>query len=431
MNSILKVDGPQRPCGTIAVSGAKNAATRMMAAAMLTNQPVTLPNFPTTLVDVGHKATFMRALGAEVLLDEKMSLAALSCAQIEDRLLDHYRFPIRTTYLLAAGQLHRHGIARIPYPGGCQLGVGERKHDLHIMVWERLGCQVEEKLEYIEIRGKLRGGEVHFPLSTVGGTENALLCASVAEGHSSIQNAYVTPEIENLIELLRLMGADITMTGLSRIDVRGQPELRGASLPVIPDRIEALTWIIWAAISGGEILINNVPFPLMEIPLVHLRKAGLDFFANSQSVYVSPATLRGGGLQPFEVACGTHPGIISDMQPFLVLLALHADGRSLIFDYRYPERTAYLEQLARMYRGALQWERGKISVNGLKTPQGADVISTDLRGSMALLMAAFQAQGSSTVQKIQMAMRGYDRLEEKMRELGLMFAPIGGAVEES
>jgi UDP-N-acetylglucosamine 1-carboxyvinyltransferase len=413
----MHVRGPQIPSGIIRVSGAKNAATRLMAAAMLTDEPVNLLNFPTELVDVRHKARFIEAIGGKITFDTASSSTFINCSELTAQELEDYSFPIRTTYLLAAGQLLRQGEAFIPYPGGCNLG--DRKYDLHLMVWKTLGCEVEEKLNHIKISGRLRGADIHFPISTVGGTENALLCAVIAEGKTRIYNAYVTPEIQNLIDLLTLMGARISVNGTSLIEVEGVNSLRGATVPVIPDRIEALTWIIFAAIARGEILVENVPFDLMEIPLLHLRKAGLDFFASSNSVWVSPKSIPSSGLQPFEVACGTHPGIISDMQPFYVLLALHAEGRSLVVDYRYPYRTAYLEQLSKFYPGCIQWEPGKIVINGHKNPIGSSAISTDLRGSMALVIAGILADGNSQIEKVHMALRGYDQMQMKLASLGI------------
>ena len=411
----MYVHGPQIPSGIVRVSGAKNAATRLMAAAMLTDEPVNLLNFPTELVDVRRKAQFIEAMGGKVTFERESS--TLDCSNLTAQELEDYNFPIRTTYLLAAGQLLRQGEAFIPYPGGCNLG--NRKYDLHLMVWETLGCDVDKKSDHIKISGCLRGADIHFPISTVGGTENALLCAAIAKGKSRIYNAYVTPEIQNLIDLLTLMGAQISVNGTSLIEVEGVSHLRGATIPIIPDRIEALTWMIFAAISRGEILVENVPFDLMEIPLIHLRKAGLDFFASSTSVWVSPKSIPASGLQPFEVACGTHPGIISDMQPFYVLLALHAQGRSLVVDYRYPNRTGYLEQLSKFYPGCLEWEPGKITINGCKQPVGNSVVSTDLRGSMALAIASVLADGNSQVNKVQMALRGYDQMQKKLADLGV------------
>ncbi len=408
----MLVKGPQVPSGVVQVSGAKNAATRLMAAAMLTTEPVILLNFPTELVDARQKARFIEAMSGKVKFDADSSVALLDCSDFKPRELEDYDFPIRTTYLLAAGQLYRQGMAYVPYPGGCKLG--DRKYDLHLMVWKALGCHIEEKSDYIEVSGRLVGGEIHFPISTVGGTENALLCAAVARGKTTIHNAYITPEIENLIELLTLMGARISVRGISLIEVEGVDHLRGATISIIPDRIEALTWLVFAAISGGDILVENVPFSMMEIPLLHLRKAGIDFFSNSTSIWISNRSKSSLDIQPFEVACGTHPGIISDMQPFFVLLALHAKGRSLVVDYRYPNRTAYLDQLEKFYPGCLKWEPGKIIIEGPGEPTAAAATSTDLRGSMALALAAILADGESQIDKIYMALRGYDHMVEKL-----------------
>lgn len=419
MKYVFHTIGPQKPNGEVTVSGAKNAATRMMAAAMLSKQPVKLLDFPTELVDARHKARFIEAIGGQVDLDAKNSIATIDCSALSATELLDYNFPIRTTYLLAAGQLMREDKAFIPYPGGCKLG--ERKYDLHIMVWEEMGCVVEEKPDYIQITGKMRGANIQFPISTVGGTENALLCAAVAEGKTTINNAYITPEIVNLIELLRLMGAQIEVSGTSYVEVVGVQDLRGASIRVVPDRIEALTWIIFGAMTGGRIHVKNVPFDLMSIPLTHLRMSGLDYLANSDSVYMSPDCISHSGLQPFELACGTHPGVISDMQPFYVMLGLHSSGRSKVFDYRYPERTAYLEELAKAYPDALSWSHGAITIEGGGKVSGAKMSSTDLRGSMAMVMAAFAATGNSEVSRCDMAMRGYDHLSEKLKNLGLSF----------
>ena len=185
------------------------------------------------------------------------------------------------------------------------------------MVWEQMGCKVTEKENHIEIRcDKLRPAEITFPISTVGGTENALLMAAITPGTTIIRNAYVTPEINDLVWLLSSMGASIQLLGNSQIIVNGSRTLRGTSFRVMPDRIEALTWIVYAVLSGGRMVVENVPFGDMEVPLIHLREAGIDLFRNSQHAYIDYSYLQQGTIQPFELACGTHPGVISDMQPF-------------------------------------------------------------------------------------------------------------------
>ena len=417
MKTSLTVKGRQTLSGTVHVSGAKNSATRVLAASLLSGYSVTLRNFPLALEDVKEKLSFIDRLG--VSLDQSMDSDELHVRP------DHLRFdrvtnfhlPIRTTYLLVAAGLVRDGFARIPYPGGCKIGA--RGYDLHIMVWRALGCSVDEREEYIEVRGKLTGGSIEFPISTVGGTENALICASVASGETLIRNAYVTPEVHDLVKFLREMGARIELEGTSHIRVKGADGLLGsATFSVMPDRIEALTWLVLGAISGGDLVIRNIPFDSMEVPLAHLRTAGLDFFTNSDSAMVSPVCIGEYGIQPFELATGTHPGIISDMQPFFVFLGLFANGRSVVHDYRYPERIAYVRELEKFAPGALKAEAGRIEIHGPVVLKGAHAESTDLRGSMAQIMAALCSPNESRVDNIEMALRGYNRLPEKLSALG-------------
>jgi len=421
------IDGGIRPRGTVRVSGAKNSATRLLAASLLSGDNVVLRNFPTRLVDVGHKVDFCRKIGAEIEIDHEAELATIDASGIEARDLSRADFdvPIRTTYLLAAGQVLRSGIARIPYPGGCPIGGGSgggRGYDQHILVWEALGGVVTERDDHIEISAPngFVAGDVHFTISTVGGTENALISASVARGTTRIYNAYITPEIEDLIQFLRRMGAEIEVSGTSHIVVEGKKgALGGTHMSVMSDRIEALTWLVYAVISGGELTIENVPFASMDVPLLHIRQAGVDFFQNHHAIHVTPDCLDAGSVQPFELACGAHPGVISDMQSFFVVMALKGAGTSRIFDYRYPERIAFVKELAKLVAGDhLEAEAGRIVVNGPATFKPGRADSTDLRGSMAAVMAALCADGRSVIENVQMALRGYNDLEGKLSSIG-------------
>jgi UDP-N-acetylglucosamine 1-carboxyvinyltransferase len=413
------ITGGVAPKGKVSVSGAKNSATRLLAATLLGQSSSHLENFPTELVDVRHKVRLIREMGCQVKIDEMADTVTVDPTGLRTCDLDeNSNFPIRTTYLMVAWQILRHGHARIPYPGGCQIGA--RGYDLHVMIWRDLGCEVIETPHFIEVRGNgFKAGKIRFPISTVGGTENALLCAAVAQGQTEIVNAYVTPEIEDLIDFLHRMGAQIELIGNSHIFVNGNEALRGANKQVMADRIEALTWIIYALMSGGEIQIDHVPFSAMEIPLIHLEKAGVDLYRNSNSVFVHPNCLSEGLAQPFELACGTHPGIISDMQPFYVLLGTIANGRSKVFDYRYPERISYVSELAKLCgEGDLEARSGQVTVNGPIRFKSGKVKSTDLRGSMALVMAALCAEGQTEIKDVHMALRGYNRLREKLDALG-------------
>lgn len=421
------IDGGIPPVGRVKVSGAKNSATRLLAASLLSDDVIELANFPTRLVDVGHKIDFCRSLGAKIDVDNETEKLTIDASGFESKLLSREGFdvPIRTTYLLAAGQIIRSGIARIPYPGGCPIGGGSgggRGYDLHMLVWRELGCLVTEKADHIEIVGPegFAGGSINFPITTVGGTENALICASVARGRTQIFNAYITPEIEDLIALLRRMGADIAVYGTSHIVVEGRAgKLAGARMEVMTDRIEALTWIVYAILAKGALTVEGVPFTAMTVPLLHLEHAGVDLFHNRTSVHVTPDCLVSGRVQPFELACGAHPGVISDMQAFFVLLGLVGAGTSRVYDYRYPERIAFVGELAKLIKGPhLAAERGKITIEGPVEFKPGIANSTDLRGSMAAVIAALCANGRSVIQDVHMAMRGYNDLQGKLNRLG-------------
>ena len=416
-----KIEGKQTPIGRVKVSGAKNAATRLLAAALLADENVTLENFPTKLVDANYKADFIRKHGGRVEIDHINESVTVCPENLASTELLNYNYPIRTTYLLVPGLIKRSGVAKVPYPGGCK--IGDRGYDLHILVWKSLGAEVEEKADYIEVTAPngFSGGAINFPISTIGGTESALICGAIAAGATIIRNAYISPEIESLIDFLRGMGVNITVVGNSFIQIEGRQEHRGGIFRVIPDRIEALTWIIYGILAKGTITIEDVPFKAMEIPLIHLQEAGIDYYSNKNSIYISPDCLPNGVIQPFELATGTYPGIISDMQPFYVLLGLYADGISRIYDYRYPERLKYCEELNKFFPGQLKWERGLITTYGKRhnKPVATAAKSTDLRGSMAVVMAALLAQGTSNVSNVEMALRGYNKLEEKLATLGV------------
>lgn len=421
----LSVKGKQVPDGSITISGAKNSALKLMAAALLTDENVRIANFPDALVDIRYKSHLFAAMGVDILLEHDN--VAIYAENMHCSALERYDYPIRTTYLLVAAQLMRGQTAYIPYPGGCN--IGDRKHDLHIMVWESMGGLVQENHDHIKVTcEKMQGADISFPFPTIGGTENAILCGVVAQGVTVIRNAYVSPEVEDLIKMLRFMGAEIETTGNSRIVIKGRKSLRGTSYRVMPDRIEALTWIIYAILSGGKMLIQDVPFESIQVPLIHLQEAGIDLFRNRTSIYISPDCLNTSQrIQPFEVATGTHPGVISDMQPFFVLLALFADGVSKIVDYRYPERTAYLVELNTICNNAITWDKnGHIVVHGGGALAHGKMTSTDLRGSMALVLGGLLGDGMSEILQVDLAMRGYNDLASKLEQLGLSFTLENG-----
>ena len=414
----LFITGPTKPEGEVSVSGAKNSATRLMCAALLTDEKVRLTNFPTRLVDVDRKLAAFRNCGVEVRIDHDVKELQIQAESLHTDGDTELR--VRTTYLLAAGLIAKFGTARVAYPGGCVIGA--RGYDLHLMVWRKFGLEVIETESCIQLSGDLQGTTIDFPYSTVGGTENAILCGCVADGRTVIRNAYITPEVEDLVRMLQSMGACIAVFGNSRIEIEGRSgQLKATQYGVMPDRIEAITWIIYAAISGNGVTVRDLQLDDMKVPLIHLEEAGVELFYGRDSVYIPPTNSRAHApIQPFELACGTHPGIISDMQPFFVLLGLIAEGGSRIFDYRYPDRVAYVEELKKFVDTNIEIRSGMIGVRGTSQFTAADVNSIDLRGSMAVIVAALIASGDSRVRNCEMALRGYNDLIEKLYGLGVV-----------
>ncbi|WP_158960390.1 UDP-N-acetylglucosamine 1-carboxyvinyltransferase [Myroides fluvii] len=425
-NLKAKIKGGQIPSGVVQVSGAKNSATKLLAAALISDEEIVLQNYPTELVDANYKIDFIQKLGGKIDKLSKEEELIINSTNFENRELDSYNYLFRTTYLLVPGLLKKSGEAMIPYPGGCK--IGHRGYDLHISAWESFGAIVTEKENYIHVTidGKLKGTEIDFPISTIGGTETALICGSIAEGKTIIKNAYISPEVNDLISFLKMMGVNIKVIGSSYIEIEGKQYLRGGCYKVMPDRIEAITWIVYGILSGGSILVKDIPFSTLEIPLIHLREMGISIYRNDNNVYIDGSVIDNESIQPFELATGTYPGIISDMQPFFVLLALHASGRSRVYDYRYPERIKYCEELSKMYNNSIVAKHGEIVISGSvdAKPIANNVVSTDLRGSMALLIGALLASGESEISGIDMALRGYNKLEEKLKGLGVVIELI-------
>ncbi|SDS79941.1 UDP-N-acetylglucosamine 1-carboxyvinyltransferase [Gillisia sp. Hel1_33_143] len=414
------ITGGQIPKGQVKVSGAKNSATKLLAASLICDKEVILNNFPTELVDANFKFEYIQDIGGILNIDRDNDQVKIDSSKLSSENLDHYNYAFRTTYLLVPGLIKKDGKAKIPYPGGCK--IGQRGYDLHMMVWEKLGAKVEEFEDHIEVISEgFIGTDINFPISTIGGTESALICGAIAKGLTTIRNAYISPEVEDLINFLRASGVNIKVVGNSFIQIEGQSYIPGSIYSIMPDRIEALTWMVYGILSKGDITILDVPFSTMDIPLLHLKEAGIDFYRNSKNIRISDDCLVNGIIQPFELATGTHPGIISDMQPFYTLLGLHADGFSRIFDYRYPERIKYCEELSKFYNDRLTFESGKITTRGDSdiVPTAAEVTSTDLRGSMALVIAALLSDGVSVINNVDMALRGYNNLQKKLSELGV------------
>lgn len=410
-NEVLKIKKATLK-GKVKVSGAKNSALRLLAASLLTEDNVQLSNFPNGLLDVQVHLEMLKVLGKNIISNgdfvqiEEDQSKTTNHLQWEDR-------SIRNTLLILGALTARWGEGRVPLPGGCKLG--ERKYDLHVMLLENLGAKVWEEDDYLcaKVEGRLKGNDIILPMRSTGATENSIICASLAEGTTTLWNPHIRPEIMDLIDMLQKMGAKIEVFGQKCIVIEGVEKLNGVKHSVIPDNMEALTWAIGAVITNGDVEIENFPFAHLEVPLVFLRESGMKFYRGETSLIV-----RGGESYPIEISTGPYPGINSDMQPLFAVYGAMSKGESKIIDLRFPGRYGYAEELAKM--GMNYHVDGDMLVIDGGTPlTGTTVNALDLRAGIALLLAGFTADGETIIENSWQIHRGYENLQSKLIGLGV------------
>lgn len=398
--------------GKVKVSGAKNSALRLLAASLLTKEDVVITNFPNGLLDAQVHLEMLEVLGKGYTTELDTVLITENKLKTTNHLFWEDR-SIRNTLLILGALVARWGEGRVPLPGGCKLG--ERKYDLHVMLLENLGAKVWEEDDYLcaKVDGKLKGNDIILPMRSTGATENSIICASLAEGKTTVWNPHIRPEIMDLIDMLTKMGAKIKVFGQKCIEIEGVSELFGVKHSVIPDNMEALTWAIGAVITNGDVEIENFPFEHLEVPLVFLRESGMKFYRGDNSLIV-----RGGESYPIEISTGPYPGINSDMQPLFAVYGAMSRGDSKIIDLRFPGRYGYAEELAKM--GMKYDVQGEMLVINGGTPlKGATVNALDLRAGIALLLAGLTADGETVIENAWQIQRGYENLEEKLNDLGV------------
>lgn len=392
--------------GEVRISGAKNSALRLLAASILTNEKITIENFPTGILDGKIHLGMLEKLGKTALIEDT------TVTMTEDGSLDsqlNWSGPsIRNTLLILGALLTRFGYGSVPLPGGCK--IGSRKYDLHEMVFKKMGAHVWTKDNFLfaESGQRLTGAEIVLPIRSTGATENAVICACLAEGKTRIWNPHVRPEILDLILFLNNMGADITVHGQEHIEVTGVEQLHGAAHRVIPDNVEALTWITAAIITRGYVEIIDVPFSHIDIPMIFLQESDTQFYRSGNNLIV-----KGGKSYPFEISTGPYPGINSDMQPIFVSYALMANGLSRIIDSRFPDRHAYLNELSKM-NASIASKGNVITINGGNELFGAEVTATDIRGGAALTLSGLAANGETIISNTHQIERGYNEFFDKL-----------------
>lgn len=426
----IRITGGAPLNGTIPISGAKNAALPLMIASLLTSETLTLENVP-RLSDVSNLARILSNHGVDRTVSGKRpgqsietgQTVALRAEQIVDTTAPYDLVStMRASFWVIGPLLGRMGEAKVSLPGGC--AIGTRPVDLLLFALERLGAQIDIDAGYAVARAPkgLIGGEIVFPKVTVGGTHTALMAAVLARGTTIIENAAREPEVTDLASCLVKMGARIAGAGTSRIVIDGVTSLSGARHAVLPDRIEAGTYAMAVAMTGGDVLLEGARPELLQAALDVLVTAGARVEATNAGVRVSR---NGGGIAPVDLSTAPFPGFPTDLQAQLMALMTRAGGTSRIRETIFENRFMHVQELARL--GAKIRLDGDLAVvEGVERLQGAPVMATDLRASVSLVIAALAAEGETTINRVYHLDRGFEMLETKLSRCGAQVERISG-----
>ena len=407
--------------GTVRVSGAKNAALPCMAAALLTDQPVILENIP-QVRDIQTTRNLLAAMGAEVELGygRAQHRTTLNCASLASPEASYELVKTMRASTLVLGPLvARCGRARVSLPGGC--AIGARPIDLHIKGLEQLGAKIVQDHGYVEATAsRLKGAEIVFDKITVTGTEDLLMAATLAEGETVLQNCAREPEVVDLADLLNKMGAKIEGAGTPTIRVKGVSRLKGAKHRIIPDRIEAGTFLVAGAMTGGDLNVAGCDPSHLGALLAKLHEVGVKTKSSVDSVRVM-------GDNPFtaaDMSTEEYPGFPTDCQAQFMALATQAEGTSIVTENIFENRFMHALELVRM--GANIRIEGRRAIVRGKTPlSAAAVLASDLRASASLVLAALVADGETIIDRVYHIDRGYEHIEEKLKGVGAQIRRIG------
>lgn len=412
----LLINGGHRLEGEVEISGAKNAALPLLCAALLTDAPVDLVNVP-DLDDVETMLRLLRHLGASVFHDPEVGLRLqVNSEAVSEAPYDLVK-SMRASIMVLGPLVAKRGYARVSLPGGC--AIGSRPVDQHLAGLEAMGAQITVEHGYIVARaGRLHGAAIRTEMVTVTGTENLMMAATLADGETTIENAAMEPEVSDLAELLISMGADISGHGTPTIRVRGVRDLVRPPKPhpVIPDRIEAGTFMCAVAACGGNVRLKRVRPDHLGAVIEKLLETGaveIDHFDGEDELYIR-AHRRPNAVS---VSTAEYPGFPTDMQAQLMALNCVANGEAVLDENIFENRFMHVNELLRLGADIRVFGRRAI-VAGVPSLRGADVMATDLRASASLVIAALAASGQTTLHRIHHLDRGYSRMEEKLRALG-------------
>jgi UDP-N-acetylglucosamine 1-carboxyvinyltransferase len=418
----LRIRGGRRLAGEIAISGAKNAALPELCAALLTQEPVLLSNVP-RLHDVTTMLRLLRTMGvAAGQSDGVEATVSLDARRVTNREAAYDLVKTMRASILVLGPLvARFGEARVSLPGGC--AIGTRPVDQHIKGLQALGAEITVEHGYIVARAeRLKGARITTDMVTVTGTENLLMAATLAEGETVLENAAQEPEIPDLAEMLIAMGARIEGHGTSRIRIEGVRELHGVAHRIVPDRIEAGTFLCAVAAAGGDVVLRHARADHLEAVIDKLREAGATIESGADWIRIRA------GARPRAVSFRTseYPAFPTDMQAQFMVLDCIADGASSVAETIFENRFMHVPEMLRL--GARIEVDGRVAViQGVERLSGASLMATDLRASAGLVIAGLVAEGETVVDRIYHLDRGYDRMETKLRSLGADIERVAAA----
>ncbi|WP_031514164.1 UDP-N-acetylglucosamine 1-carboxyvinyltransferase [Desulfofalx alkaliphila] len=396
--------------GTVRVNGAKNAVLPIIAATLLTTEKCLISGVP-NLTDVHTIGEVLRHLGARVVISEDQMTVTAGEIRASEAPYDYVR-RMRASFLVMGPLLARTGKARISLPGGC--AIGTRPIDLHLKGFEALGAKVTYGKGYIEaVAPKLTGNKIYLDFPSVGATENIMMAASLAQGLTIIENAAEEPEITDLANFINACGGKIKGAGTKVIRIEGKKSLHGTSHNVIPDRIEAGTYMVAAAITGGNVLVDNVIADHLKPVVAKLKETGVEVVEEENGLRV----ISNGKLKGVDIKTLPYPGFPTDMQAQMMALMTIAKGTSVITETVFENRFMHVNELKRM--GAkIKTEGHTAIVYGVERLNGTQVKATDLRAGAALIIAGLAAEGETEISNLYHINRGYYKLEEKLRALG-------------
>jgi UDP-N-acetylglucosamine 1-carboxyvinyltransferase len=411
----IVIRGGKRLTGEVTVSGSKNAALPVLISSLLTSEPCTYRGVP-HLADVRTTLRLLSGLGDRN--DNQSWLDGADDLTLQANRIDKFEAAyelvktMRASFLVLGPLVARFGQARVSTPGGC--AIGARPINLHLKGLEALGATIEQSHGYVEAKAtRLRGAKIYLDLPSVGATENLMMAATLAEGTTTVENAAKEPEIDDLATALNEMGAKVQGAGTDIIQIEGVDVLHGTSHRIIPDRIEAGSFVIAAAITGGDVLVREARADHLEAFLIKLKEAGVVYLADQAGIRVQ----RNGNINSIDVTTLPYPGFPTDLQAQMMALMAVANGVSIVTETIFENRFMHVQELDRM--GArIKLEGNRAVVRGVRELSGAPVMASDLRASVALVLAGLVANGTTEVSRVYHLDRGYEQIEKKLSRLG-------------